>query len=441
MCINSDVKSFLDEKEIETFETLEKAPRLADDYTLTHKVSFVNKANPRKPFYPPSGHKPSSSLQSGNSNQNAPKSKPPGEKKGHIPLSQLICNYCKQSGYIVSDCPVFKRKREKQEGLKHTGLTSLKLTPQSCVKDLNPVQAKVPETDSVMEINEPFLSDGFVSLNSDFAQSNPITILRDTGASQSLILADTLPFSEKTSSGTSVLIQGVECGFVNVPLHNIYLSSDLVNGPVAVGIRQTLPLKGVHLLLGNDLAGDKVVVNPLVTEILCMDQSPNPIEQELPDLYPSCAITRAMAKKAVLTENQSDIDLTDSFIGQSFKNEITKYLSHNLPEHQTDSNDCTSTLDHFPSALNEEDLGIRSKSQLSKEQHKDPEISPLFQKAVSETDLAQDHICIYIKNGILMRKWRFPEVPADVAWAVNHKIVVPKIYRSEILSLAHETPM
>ena len=58
-CINSDVKSFLDEKEV---ETLEKAARLADDYTLTHKVSFVSKANPRKPFYPTSGHKPSPSL-------------------------------------------------------------------------------------------------------------------------------------------------------------------------------------------------------------------------------------------------------------------------------------------------------------------------------------------------------------------------------------------
>ena len=437
-CIKSDVKSFLDEKEV---ETLEKAARLADDYTLTHKVSFVSKANPRKQFYPPSGPKPSPSFQFGNSNQNAPKPKPPGENKGHNPLSQPICNYCKQSGHIVSDCPVLKRKREKQEGLKPTGLTSLKLTPQSCVKDQNPVQAKVPETDSVMEIYEPFLSDGFVSLNSDFAQSTPITILRDTGASQSLILADTLPFSEKTSSGTSVLIQGVECGFVNVPLHNIYLSSDLVKGPVAVGIRQTLPFKGVHLLLGNDLAGDKVVVNPLVTNTPCMDQSPDPIEQELPDLYPSCAVTRAMAKKAMLTENQSDIDLTNSFIGQSFKNEITKSLSHNLPEHQTDSNDITSVSDQFPSSLVEEDHDIRSRSQLSQEQHKDPEISPLFHKAVSETDLAQDPICFYIKNGILMRKWRSPEVSADDEWAVNHQIVVPKIYRSEILSLAHETPM
>ena len=145
-----------------------------------------------------------------------------------------------------------------------------------------------------------------------------------------------------------------------------------------------------------------------------------------------------MAKKAMLTKNQSDVDLTDSFIGQSFKNEITKSLSNNLPEHQTDSNDSTSVSDNFPSSLVEEGHDIRSRSQLSKEQHKSPEISPLFHKAVSETDLAQHPICFYIKNGILMSKWRSHEVPADDEWAVNHQIVVPKIYRSEILSLAHE---
>ena len=57
-------------------------------------------------------------------------------------------------------------------------------------------------TDSIIEIYEPFLSEG----TSDSAQSTPIKILRETGASQSLILADTLPFSKKTSTGTSVLI-------------------------------------------------------------------------------------------------------------------------------------------------------------------------------------------------------------------------------------------
>ena len=43
------------------------------------------------------------------------------------------------------------------------------------------------------------------------------------------------------------------------------------------------------------------MVNPLVTDTPCMDKSSDHIDQELHDLYPSCAVTRAMAKKAMLT--------------------------------------------------------------------------------------------------------------------------------------------
>ena len=42
-CIQSDVKTFLDKKQV---ETLEEAARLADDYYLTHKVSFIAKPKP-----------------------------------------------------------------------------------------------------------------------------------------------------------------------------------------------------------------------------------------------------------------------------------------------------------------------------------------------------------------------------------------------------------
>ena len=48
-CINSDVRAFLNEKEV---ENLDVAARLADDFSLTHKASFVNKPFPRKPFNP-----------------------------------------------------------------------------------------------------------------------------------------------------------------------------------------------------------------------------------------------------------------------------------------------------------------------------------------------------------------------------------------------------
>ena len=134
-------------------------------------------------------------------------------------------------------------------------------------------------------------------------------------------------------------------------------------------------------MLGNDLAGDKVVVNPLLTNIPCIDQPPDPIEQEVPDLYPSCAVTRAMAKKA--KQNDGDIDLTDTFLGQSFKHEITNSLSSSLSDKQTDLT-CQSpviTLQYY-----DQDQGhdLVSRSQLCKEQHNDPEILPLLERAFDE---------------------------------------------------------
>ena len=50
------------------------------------------------------------------------------------------------------------------------------------------------------------------------------------------------------------------------------------------------------------------MVNPLVTNTPCEDQLPDPIEQEIPNLYPSCAVTRAMAKKDRLNDRIQDID-------------------------------------------------------------------------------------------------------------------------------------
>ena len=456
-CINSDVKAFLNEREVENLET---AARLADDYALTHKASFVNKPYPRKPYNPQSKqitpqskpYSPQSGPKANPSNptdNSSPKPKFSSENKGQNPLSQPICNYCKKTGHIISECLALKRKKEREnlDSAKPTGLTSLKAKPQSCIQEENPILTRTCKEsvseDSIMEIYEPFLSDGFVSLNSDSAQSTPIKILRDTGASQSLILANTLPFSEKSSSGTSVFIQGVECGFVNVPLHNIYLSSDLVKGPVAVGIRPFLLFKGIHLLLGNDLAGDKVVVNPLLTSTPCVDQPPDPIEQEIPDLYPSCAVTRTMAKKAKLYDGMQDINLTDTLIGQSFNKEISTSLSPSQSDIQTDPSNprSGSENDLSPSTSNDQGHDQLSRSQLCKEQHSDPEISPIFERAFNENEISQVPVCYYVKNGILMRKWRPPDVSAEDEWTVNHQIVVPRVYRPEILNLAHETPM
>ena len=430
-CIQSDVKTFLDEEKV---ETLEEAAHLADDYYLTHKVSFIAKPKPT------SSH-PQNKFISGNSSgmpsqSNTPKPNSTSETKSQYPLSRPTCNYCKKPGHLVSECLKLKRKLESDEA-RPTGLTTLRPRPQSSIKTNTTDIVTKPKSDSTMEIFEPFMLNGFVSLSGDNCPPTPTKILRDTGASQSLILADILPFSGKTSSGTSVLIQGVECGTVNIPLHHVNLSSDLVTGPVVIGIKPSLPFKGVHLLLGNDLAGDKVVVNPLVTDTPYIGQTDDPIEQEIPDLYPSCAVTRAMAKKAILENSNSDIDLTDTFIGQYFNNEIKKSLDPSLSDTQTDS----SMSCHSPPQSIDQGHDTLSKSQLIQEQQTDPEISKLIFRALPEDEISQVPMCYYIKNGILMRKWQPFDVPVDDEWAVYHQIVVPKSYRHEILSIAHESPM
>ena len=55
--------------------------------------------------------------------------------------------------------------------------------------------------------------------------------------------------------------------------------------------------------------------------------------------------------------------------------------------------------------------------------------------------MSQVLVCYYVKNDILMRKWRPPDVSADDECTVNHHIVVPRAYRPEMFNLAHETPM
>ena len=148
-CINSDVKAFLNEREVENLET---AARLADDYALTHKASFVNKPYPRKPYNPQSKqitpqskpYSPQSGPKANPSNptdNSSPKPKFSSENKRQNPLSQPICNYCKKTGHIISECLALKRKKEREniDSAKPTGLTSLKAKPQSCIQEENPI--------------------------------------------------------------------------------------------------------------------------------------------------------------------------------------------------------------------------------------------------------------------------------------------------------------
>lgn len=89
----------------------------------------------------------------------------------------------------------------------------------------------------------------------------PVVILRDNAASQSVILEGVLPLSEKSTINTDTLVRGLGMRYVGVPLRTAYLDSELVKGPVVVGVKDKFPVEGVSFIFGNDLAGGKVFLN------------------------------------------------------------------------------------------------------------------------------------------------------------------------------------
>ena len=177
--------------------------------------------------------------------------------------------------------------------------------------------------DPVMKIFQPLVYDARVSLSTTQLQPIPIKILRDTGASQSLILTNTLSLSKQSYSGTNILFKGVHSSeYSPIPLHNIKLQSDLVSGDVQIGIIDSLPFDGIQLILGKDLAGEKVRVNPILSNTPCSEYIPNTTEQEIPNLSPSCAVTRGISKQQISSDSTADeYELSDTFITRIFDNE------------------------------------------------------------------------------------------------------------------------
>ena len=262
--------------------------------------------------------------------------------------------------------------------------------------------------------SNPFISKGFVSVGKG-VKSVPICILRDTGAIQSLLVEDTLPLSEKTATGSQVLIQGIELGVIPVPLHRVHLSSDLVSGPVTVGVRPTLPFTGVSFILGNDLVGEKVVSNlHAINNVNSADDN----EEDRPEVYPAHAVTRAMANHA-----NPPVNLGETFVAH----DSPSPADHVALDAHSKNNDPTH-------------LGV-GREQLMMEQENDPELVKLKAEAVTEEDMNLMPEGYFKQSGILMRKWRPRDTPSSDHWRIVYQLVVPKTKRREVLSVAHESAL
>ena len=80
------------------------------------------------------------------------------------------------------------------------------------------------------------------------------------------MLENSLPLSGNTFAGANVLLQEVNPCLHSVQLHHINLKSDFAQGPVVGGFRPTLHFDDISLLFGIDMAGEKVIMVPIISD-------------------------------------------------------------------------------------------------------------------------------------------------------------------------------
>ena len=112
-----------------------------------------------------------------------------------------MCYYCKWKGHVKTECPALAKK---------ICQNALVAPPRLNDVDLNP---DVMGQEKIPDVRYPLLA----------LEGRPITILSDTGASQSLVL-------ESEINHVNVLLHGVELITISVPLHKIFLRCSLKTG-------------------------------------------------------------------------------------------------------------------------------------------------------------------------------------------------------------------
>lgn len=268
----------------------------------------------------------------------------------------------------------------------------------------------------------PFIFNGHVKI---CGQKYPVTILRDTGATGSLLIN---PTGKPLKSDENILIRGVT-GFDTFPKVNIELDCELVKATADVGVVASLPVPGVDLLLGNDIAGVKVFSHPSVSN----KPVSVALEKQHPEVYDVCAVPRLLAKaRNTLPEMCEESGMSEDTVNGSGENDGVFSCESEVPSAGEEGTLAELFEPPLPVPLN------ISVSEFKELQLHDPQLAPLRRIAVDESLCENGSgVVFYKKCGILWRRYRPPRVNADVRVWDSHQLVVPQQCRHQLLEMAH----
>ena len=237
------------------------------------------------------------------------------ERKEQKAFQGPTCYHCKKKGHVMSDCWFLKKADSKRATV---NLVGRKASME--VKGLQESSGQKETGRGNTRCFESFISRGSIKNEKKDGGEKSVVILRDTGASQTLMSSSVLQVREKASEGDSVLIKGVGGDYNPVPLQKVYLKSDLVTGPVEVGIVSEIPVEGVDMVLGNDLAGDRVKADPHMCKGPSIEKEDSDKKsQDDQGTDQACVVTRSkkMKAKQETSEEKNEMGMENTFMNQN----------------------------------------------------------------------------------------------------------------------------
>ena len=355
-CVPEEVRVHLSERKTDV--TYEMAA-LADEYILTHRKTK------EKPY-------------TGSKVKFKAELRPEEENRRTFQSSSrtVVCYKCGKAGHIAIRCQLGKGPERNQTQPRK---------PQGAV------------TTRGSQSYRPWMKKGMIK--GPHGGPVEVSILRDTGASQSLLLRSKLPKRVIEATRETVMIEGIGGKRVKIPLCKITLKSQWKNGPIKVGVVDKLPMKGISLILGNEI--------------------------ETKGCHP-----KKPAKMSAKNEgNKMAEGNADNGKSKMAAEPRARYNLRSCAQ-RGKAADEEGKLPH---------LG-KPRDELINHQKRDESLKRLY-NLIGRSKGNKFSNIYYLEDGILTRRWRSRKASMDGGQNVFRQLVMPKEYREEMLRLAHEVPM